>query len=61
MTLSQYIREVGVPTFAKQFRITVRAAESYMYGTRRPRPELAQKIVAKTPVGWDGVYANAKH
>jgi hypothetical protein len=61
MTLSDYIREVGVPAFAKQFRVSKRAAESYMYGTRQPKPRLAARIVEKTPVNWEGVYANAKH
>lgn len=57
MTLPQYIREVGPEVFAKRFGITVRAALAYMYGQRSPRPELARKIVAKTPVDWEGVYA----
>lgn len=62
MTLSDYIREVGVVTFAKRFGISERAAESYMYGTRQPKPKLARRIVNKTPVGWEGVYAaNGKH
>lgn len=62
MTLSEYIREVGVPTFAKRFGITERAATAYMYGARRPRPHLAKRIVDKTPVDWEGVYAiNGKH
>lgn len=59
MTLSDYIREVGVSAFAKQFRITERAAESYMYGTRQPKPKLARMIVKKSPVDWDGVYSAA--
>lgn len=61
MTLSQYIREVGVPLFAKRFGVSERAAESYMYGTRQPKPKLARRIVEKTPVGWEGVYANGGH
>lgn len=59
MTLSEYIREVGVSAFAKQFRVSERAAESYMYGTRQPKPKLAARIVEKTPVDWEGVYALA--
>lgn len=61
MTLSDYIREVTVPVFAKQFRISERAAESYMYGTRQPKPRLAKRIVEKTPVDWEGVYSLGKH
>lgn len=57
MTLSDYIREIGVDKFAKRFGVTERAATAYMYGARRPRPELAKQIVAKTPVDWEGVYA----
>lgn len=60
MTLSDYIREVGPGPFAKRFGISERAATAYMYGARRPRPELAAKIVAKTPVDWAGVYAPGK-
>lgn len=59
MTLSDYIREVGVPVFAKRFGVSERAAESYLYGTRQPKPRLAKRIVAKTPVDWDGVYSAA--
>jgi len=61
MTLSEYIREVGVPAFAKRFRVSRRAAESYMYGTRQPKPKLAALIVEYTPVDWSGVYAKARH
>jgi hypothetical protein len=59
MTLSDYIREIGVPEFAKRFKVSERAAESYMYGVRSPKPQLAKSIVAKTPVDWEGVYAGA--
>jgi hypothetical protein len=57
MTLSEYIREIGPEVFAKRFGVTERAAVSYMYGHRSPRPPLARKIVQKTPVDWDGVFA----
>lgn len=56
MTLSEYIREVGPAAFAERFGITKRAAESYMYRRRNPRPDLAEKIVERTPVKWDGVF-----
>jgi hypothetical protein len=59
MTLSEYIRQVGVPAFSKKFRVKQRTVVSYMYGARRPRPKLAEKIVRETPVGWDGIYAKA--
>lgn len=57
MTLADYIRQVGPQEFAKRFRITERAATAYMYGARRPRPHLAEKIVKGTPVDWSGIYA----
>lgn len=56
MTLSDYIREIGPRTFAERFGITERAALSYMYGDRCPRPGLAREIVENTPVDWEGVY-----
>jgi hypothetical protein len=59
MTLSDYIRETGVAEFAKRFKITERAATAYLYGARSPRPPLAKRIVERTPVDWDGVYAGA--
>jgi hypothetical protein len=60
MTLSEYIREIGPAAFAKRFGVKERTATSYMYGTRNPRPDLAQRIVARTPVDWDGVYSLQK-
>ncbi len=58
MTLTDYIKQVGVAAFAKQFEINERAAISYRYKVRRPRPELAEKIVASTPVTWEGIYGS---
>ena len=60
MRLSDYIRELGVPKFAKKFRVTERAATAYMYGARRPRPEVAERIVRESPVDWAGIYASEK-
>jgi hypothetical protein len=57
MTLSEYIREIGVSDFAKRFGVSERAATAYLYGARTPRPKLAKSIVEKTPVDWEGVYA----
>jgi hypothetical protein len=57
MTLADYIREIGPEEFARRFNIKPRTACSYMYGDRRPRPDLAERIVNETPVDWHGVYA----
>jgi transcriptional regulator with XRE-family HTH domain len=60
MTFPEYIRAIGVSEFARKFGITERAATSYLRGARRPRPELAERIVKKTPVDWPGVYASSR-
>lgn len=59
MELSEYIRKQGAKTFAKQFGVTERAALAWQYKTRRPRAEVAQKIVAKTPVTYEGIYGES--
>lgn len=58
-TLSDYIKQVGPKTFAKKFGITERAALSYQYKTRTPRAKLAQRIVEKSPVSWEGIYSTS--
>lgn len=57
MTLSEYIRDVGDDVFAAKFGVPPRTAASYRLGQRTPRRELSQKIVAETPVTWEGIYA----
>jgi len=57
MKLRDYIREVGAKQFASEIGVTERAALAWQYGARRPRNKIAQKIVAKTPVTWEGIYA----
>ena len=59
MTLSDYIRQVGDEAFAKQFDLKPRTAIAYRLRDRRPRRELAQRIIADTPVTWDGIYGEA--
>jgi transcriptional regulator with XRE-family HTH domain len=59
MNLSQYIKLVGDAEFGKKFGVTRRAAMSWRLGDRLPKPETAQKIVAKTPVTWDGIYGKS--
>lgn len=56
MNLSAYIRQIGVPAFAKKFRVSERAALSWQYGARRPRPNIAKRIVDNSPVTWDGIH-----
>lgn len=56
MRLPDYIRQVGVERFARQFKLKKRTVRSWMYMDRRPRAEKAQEIVEKTPVTMDGIY-----
>lgn len=56
MQLAEYIRDIGVPEFAKRFRVSERAATSYLYGARMPRAGVARRIVSGSPVTWDGIY-----
>lgn len=58
MELQKYIEKVGDAAFAAKFGISERAAMSYRLKQRMPRPKLANKIVATTPVTWGGIYAN---
>lgn len=59
MRLPDYIREIGTREFAQRFGVTERAAIAYQQGTRRPRPEVAQRIVDGSPVTWEGIYSPA--
>ena len=62
MKLAEYIAKVGDAAFASKFDVSERAAMSYRLGTRTPRPKLANRIVAATPVTWAGIYAEkVKH
>lgn len=56
MNLSDYIAEIGEKEFARRFDVTERAAASYRYGARRPRGDLAARIVANSPVTLEGIY-----
>jgi len=59
MNLSEYIRKQGAEKFAQRFGVTKRAALAWQYRTRTPRRELAQKIVAETPVTFEGIYGSS--
>ena len=56
MKLADYIAKIGDQAFAEKFGITERAALSYRLRQRRPKPELAARIVQETPVTWKGIY-----
>jgi transcriptional regulator with XRE-family HTH domain len=58
MTLSDYIRSVGVREFAERFGVTERAALSWLYRQRMPRAAIARRIVKASPVTWSGIYAD---
>lgn len=58
MTLPEYIQKIGDKQFAAKFGITERTAASYRHRTRRPRAELAERIVNESPVSWEGIYSN---
>jgi hypothetical protein len=60
MNLPQYIAKIGDAEFAAKFGVAVRTAAAYRLGERQPRPELAEKIVAQSPVKWTGVYCKPK-
>lgn len=57
MNLSDFIRSIGVGEFARRFGVSERAATSWLYGQRLPRAAVAKRIVADSPVTWDGIYA----
>lgn len=56
LKLPEYIRQIGVDAFAKRLKANPRTVASWMRMERRPRPEMAQRIVEKTPVTMDGIY-----
>ena len=62
MNLTSYIELIGDKAAAELFGITERAAMSYRLGDRKPRPEVAQRIVNKTggKIGWADIYALEK-
>jgi hypothetical protein len=57
MNLPDYIRQIGAKEFAKKFGVSERAAIAYRQRTRLPKPEIAERIVAGSPVTWEGIYA----
>jgi len=60
MNLPDYIKRIGVKSFAEKFGVTERAALSWQYRKRLPRPPIAEKIVANSPVTWEGIYSDVE-
>lgn len=58
MNLPDYITKVGISEFAAQFGVSYSAAAMYRQGNRRPKPSIAKKIVARTPVTWEAIYGD---
>lgn len=58
MDLRSFIKALGGPkAFSERYPwISYRAAVNYACGTRWPKPEVARRIVAETPVTWEGIY-----
>ena len=59
MNLPDYIAKIGDAAFAEKFGVKERTAMSYRLVQRKPRPALANKIIAKTPVTWVGIYCTS--
>lgn len=62
MDLKTYIKQLGGPlAFTKKHGwITYRSAIAYSCGARRPQPETARRLIAESPVTWEGIYGPAK-
>jgi DNA-binding transcriptional regulator YiaG len=56
MRLPDYIDQVGVENFAKQFNVKVRTVKSWKYQWRRPRPDMALEIAKRSPVSLQEIY-----
>jgi hypothetical protein len=59
MNLPDYIKKIGTAEFSRKFGVSVSAAAMYRRRERMPRPDIAQKIVAQSPVTWDAIYGKA--
>jgi hypothetical protein len=54
--LKQYIRQMGIDAFCQKHGIKFRAANSWLYGMRRPNIKAARLLVANSPLTWEGIY-----
>lgn len=62
MTLKEYIESLG-PTpaegaaeFVRRHGISERSTAHYRWGTRKPSPDVARKLVAESPLTWEDIY-----
>lgn len=58
MTLPEFVRWMGKEKFAQVYHVSIRSAEHYMYGTRRPNPnsDLAQRLLRSPHLTFDSVW-----
>lgn len=56
MTLVDYITKVGDQIAATQFGVKPRTTASWRRRERLPRPDQAERIVAESPVTYEGIY-----
>ena len=56
ITLRQYIRQMGIEAFCAKYGVRFHTANSWAYGNRRPNLATARRIVANSPVTYDGIY-----
>lgn len=57
MELKAFIEQVGDAKAARLFGVSARTAQSWRLGERIPRKELADVIVRKSPVTYEGIYS----
>lgn len=68
MSFRDYIKSVGIEKFAKRHGLSVRSTTAYYYGQRRPKPEVAMRIIkdearrarrsGHDPLTWEDIYGN---
>ncbi len=56
MRLSDYIKQIGREAFCKKFKVKDRTAYSWERVERYPSKAVAQRIVKRTPVTYEGIY-----
>lgn len=60
MNLPEYIQQIGATAFSRAVECSVSAAHMYRRKERTPHREIAQRIVDRTPVTWEGIYGVEK-
>ena len=56
MTLKDWIEKLGQKEVARRLDVTIGCVSHWSRGTRRPRPEMAAKIIGMSTVTWKGIY-----